>query len=39
MIAGLLGIFGFCVLLPMIIWGIFHEDELIEFENRAFNRR
>jgi len=39
MISVLLAVFGFFVLLPMIIWGILHEEELIAFEDRVFTRK
>lgn len=31
-------ILAFTVLLPCIIYGIFHEEELIEFEDRIFRK-
>lgn len=34
MLTDVLVIFAFTVLLPCIIYGIFHEDELVEFESR-----
>lgn len=33
-----LAVFGFFVLLPIICYGIWHEDEWIEFEDRLFGR-
>ena len=32
----ILAIIGFCILLPVIIYGIFHEEEWIEKERRFF---
>ena len=39
MIPLLLGVLGFGVMLPTIIWGILNEEKLIAFEDRLFGRK